>query len=75
MPDTSNTATLLAEARTAYHELMTGRSVRVLVDQNGERIEYGHANAAKLLSYIQTLEGILSGDVAGQKTKPIRFIF
>ncbi|MEL4071762.1 gpW family head-tail joining protein [Ochrobactrum sp. GPK 3] len=46
----------LKEAETAYHRLMTGKSARVLVDQNGERIEYVAANASKLAAYITELE-------------------
>lgn len=46
----------LNEARKAYHDLMMGQSARVFVDQNGERIEYTAANAARLASYISVLE-------------------
>lgn len=46
----------LAEAEAAYHDLLLGRSVRVFVDQNGERIEYSGANKGALYSYIQTLK-------------------
>lgn len=46
----------LAEAEAAYHQLMTGKAVRVVVDQNGERIEYVQANVAKLAAYIDQLK-------------------
>ena len=47
---------LLAEAKTAHHKLMLGQSPRVFVDQNGERVEYTAANAARLTAYIRGLE-------------------
>jgi tRNA A37 methylthiotransferase MiaB len=50
----------LERAEQAYHDLMVGQSVRVLVDQNGERIEYTAANSAKLSAYIQSLRAQLS---------------
>ncbi|PAL23528.1 gpW family head-tail joining protein [Sphingopyxis sp. GW247-27LB] len=49
-------AELLAEAKTAYHALMTGRSVVEARDQNGEMVRYGIANAGRLAAYIDQLE-------------------
>lgn len=49
----------LAEAKAAYHKLMLGRSARVFVDQNGERVEYTAANASRLSAYIKDLETAL----------------
>lgn len=46
----------LDAAEAAYHDLMIGRSARVVVDQNGERVEYTAANAARLRSYIDDLK-------------------
>ncbi|RDD72896.1 MULTISPECIES: gpW family head-tail joining protein [Paracoccus] len=43
-----------------YDKLMTGRAQRVIVDQNGERIEYAVANADRLERYIATLEAQLA---------------
>jgi len=51
-------ATLTARrtaAETAYHNLVTGGAPRVVVDQNGERVEYSPANRAALKAYIQEL--------------------
>ena len=45
----------LAEAEEAYHRLQTGVSARVVVDSNGERIEFTAANRRYLISYIQQL--------------------
>lgn len=50
------TQQMLDEARQAYHDLLTGRAVRVVVDQNGERIEYTAANRSALSAYISDLE-------------------
>lgn len=52
-------ADLLAEAKKAYHELMIGKSARVYVDENGERVEYTAANSAKLAAYIKQLEDLV----------------
>lgn len=46
----------LAEARTAYHKLNTGTMARVVVDQNGERVEFTAARRTDLYNYIQELE-------------------
>ncbi|WP_425962742.1 gpW family head-tail joining protein [Rhizobium nepotum] len=50
----------LDEAKAALHDLMTGRAVRVVVDQNGERVEYSVANRANLSAYIAMLEAELA---------------
>lgn len=55
----------LADAKARQHELLTGQSVRVLVDQNGERIEYTAANREKLALYIQELEAAVNGKTLG----------
>jgi hypothetical protein len=55
----SQLQTMLTEAETAYHQLMMGGSVRVVVDQSGERVEYTAANSARLMSYITYLKNQL----------------
>lgn len=55
----------LADAKDRYHELLTGQSVRVLVDQNGERMEYTAANREKLAQYIQEMEAKVAGKTVG----------
>lgn len=55
----------LADARTQYHALLTGQKVRVIVDQNGERIEFTAANAGRLASYITSLERQLGTSRSG----------
>ena len=68
----------LAEAEKAYHELMLGQSVRVFVDQNGERVEYTAANKLALQSYINQLRSQMtdgSSCVATASRGPLRFTF
>lgn len=52
---------LLDEARTAFHQLMTGKLASVFVDQNGERVEYSKTNSAQLQAYITELERRVTG--------------
>lgn len=47
---------LLAEAKAAYHTLMMGTRARVIVDQNGQRVEFAASNKGDLYAYIQSLE-------------------
>ena len=50
----------LEEARAAYHDLMTGKSARVVVDGgNSERVEFTSVNRASLYAYIRELEAQL----------------
>lgn len=51
----------LADAEAAYHELLLGRSARVFVDQNGERVEFTAANRPALAQYIADLKAQLNG--------------
>lgn len=56
----------LTEAETALHDIMLGGSVRVFVDQNGERVEYTATSADRLRAYIMNLRvslGLPSGIV------------
>ena len=46
----------LDAAEAAYDKLMSGKAVRVLVDQNAERIEFTPANASRLAAYIVDLQ-------------------
>jgi hypothetical protein len=61
----------LTQAETAYHQLMTGKSPNVVVDQNGERVEFTAANPVKLAQYIQMLRNELSSQTRG----PLRPFF
>lgn len=68
------TAQRLVEAEDALHQLLTGTSARVVVDQNGERIEYTAANAGKLRAYIQELKQEIAGEPIGSNG-PLRAVF
>lgn len=69
----------LKDADAAWAALNTGASVRSVVDQNGERVDYSSANRAGLLTYIQTLQA-QCGDykalaLGGCTARPMRFLF
>lgn len=64
----------LAEAEAAYHNLLLGVQVRVVVDSNGERIETTPANAGRLQAYIQDLKRQL-GLIDAATTAPFRVYF
>ncbi|QFS86614.1 MULTISPECIES: gpW family head-tail joining protein [Marinobacter] len=61
----------LAEAESEYHALITGNKPRVVVDQNGERVEFTAANAGRLRQYIESLRAQLSSTTRG----PMRVYF
>ena len=65
-------AELLADAKSALHDLLVGRSARVFVDQNGERIEYTAANRGALRTYVQELEQAIAAEQGTKKTGPLR---
>lgn len=64
------TQTDLDQARAAYHALMTGKSVSVVVDQNGERVEFRATNKASLNQYIKDLEKQLGGTSSNRPLRP-----
>lgn len=49
----------LVEAEAAYHSVLMGGAVKVVVDQNGERIEFTAVNTSKLAAYILYLKSLL----------------
>lgn len=53
---TLSLAQRLVQAEDAYHSLMTGRQAIVVVDQNGERVEFSRASGPQLAAYIQSLK-------------------
>lgn len=46
----------LSDAETAYHQLMLGMKASVIVDQNGERVEFQTTTSGRLAAYIQELK-------------------
>lgn len=68
--------TRLEDARQAYHQLATGQQARVIVDQNGERVEFAVANKGMLHTYIMSLESQLAVVPAAMRgIGPAQFIF
>lgn len=66
----------IAKLEAAYDAIMSGNAVRKFVDQNGESVEYGAANAAKLLGYIQELKAQLDCSFARRyRPRPMGFVF
>ncbi len=53
----------LAEAESALHTALIGGHARVVVDSNGERVEFTATNTSKLRAYIEELKQCL-----GKKT-------
>lgn len=53
----------LAEAEAALHKLLIGGHARVVVESNGERVEFTAGNAQRLRAYIDELKVAL-----GKKT-------
>lgn len=66
---------LLAEAKTAYHKLMTGEALVEVRDQNGETVRFTQINRAALYSYIQDLERKVCGSSGARSTRPMGFYF
>lgn len=61
----------LAAAETAYHNLILGGQARVIVDQNGERVEFSAANSARLAAYIADLKRQLGTGCSSGPLRPI----
>lgn len=72
------TQAMLADARAQYHKLVTGVAPRVVVDQNGERVEFTAANRQALYNYIAELErqlGVVPEASFQAQYHPATFIF
>lgn len=69
----------LIDADAAYHNLMTGRMARVIVDQNGERVEFSSANKSDLYLYIADLRSKIAACedpvAVAMNSGPARFWF
>lgn len=65
----------IQEAERAYHSLITGTMPRVVVDQNGERVEFTSTNRTQLYNYIQELKSQLPCSAAQRPMGPARFSF
>lgn len=67
----------VTEAEQALHRLATGSAVTVVVDQNGERVEYGRATMGQLRQYIADLKGQIAaiGSSGAKAYGPLRPFF
>lgn len=61
----------LIAAKKAYQDLVLGRMPRVVVDQNGERVEYNGTNVQNLKKYIAELER----DLGATRNGPLKVFF
>jgi hypothetical protein len=61
--------------RTDYRDLISGNKARVIVDQNGERVEFTAANAPRLYALIQEAEACLNPSTPTRAHRPMGFYF
>lgn len=54
--ETATLTTRLAEAEAALHKLLIGGHARVVVESNGERVEFSAGSADRLRAYIEELK-------------------
>jgi hypothetical protein len=60
----------LAEAESALHKLLIGGHARVVVESNGERVEFTAGNAQRLRAYIEELKIALGKKTVCGPLKP-----
>ena len=81
MACTSYTPEQLKDAKDAYFRIASGQNVTVVIDQNGERIEYQKANLSVLADLIRRMEmelracGMLDSAFDAQGYRPLRVYF
>lgn len=64
------------EMHMQYRRLISGEAVSVVIDQNGERLEYSKGNAQLLWSYIRLKEDELAATLnKGRKNRPLTFTY
>lgn len=65
----------LAAVRADYAALVSGNKARVIVDQNGERVEFTAANAQRLYALIQEMAACLESGSTPRPNRPMGFYF
>lgn len=65
----------IEQAENAYHSLMTGQMAVVIVDQNGEKVEFNKVSADKLYAYISSLKLQIPNAPVSPYAGPIRYFF
>lgn len=75
-PQPSITLVQLALMEQDYRDIISGNKARVIVDQNGERVEFTSANIARLYQYIVEQKALLN-PCAGRRrpNRPMGFVF
>lgn len=75
-PQPSITLVQLAQMEQDYRDIISGNKARVIVDQNGERVEFTSANIARLYQYIVEQKALLN-PCAGRSrpNRPMGFVF
>lgn len=75
-PQPSITLVQLAQMEQDYRDIISGNKARVIVDQNGERVEFTSANIARLYQYIVEQKSLLN-PCAGRRrpNRPMGFVF
>lgn len=62
--------------RSDYALLVAGKQARVIVDENGERIEFTAANAARFYALINEAASCLEGNTGSRRpNRPMEFFF
>lgn len=71
--------TVLKALDQAYFKLNISGTVRVAVDQNGERVEYSTADKVEMLKYMRALQPRCDTyqalALAAPKMTPVKFLF
>lgn len=67
----------LVAARAALKKLLTGQMARVVVDQNGERVEFSAVNLQALKDWIAALDAVCGATASAEPlpNRPIGFTF
>lgn len=65
----------LAQMRADYRDLVSGNKARVIVDQNGERVEFTSANLQRLYQLIQEVSACLEPSAKTRPNRPMGFYF
>jgi hypothetical protein len=65
----------LVDAEAKLHQLLTGSAPRVVVDQNGERVEFNTANSGQLKAYVGELKSKIANGGTEVSRRPLMPFF
>lgn len=74
-PIITGTTEDLAAAQAAYRSLLLGQQARVIVDMNGERVEFTASKKGDLYAYILALQQYLTPSTVPGCNGPAGFLF